>query len=249
MRTEVPTPGVLSSAIDPPISSTRRFEMARPRPVPPRCLDAGASACTNGWKRRAWSSGEMPMPVSVTVISSCSRPARSPRRTARIATLPVPVNLTALPARFRSTCRRRTGSQVWAGAISGSTDHSSVSPFCLAASAKVIATLRTTSGTEAAVRCRLRCPASTLEMSSTSFRMRSSDCDEALITPSISRCSQLVVPISSSSAMPRMAFIGVRISWLIAARNAVFARLARSAWSRASRSRCSASTSGLMSTQ
>ena len=45
---------------------------------------------------------------------------------------------------------------MWAGAIAGSTDHSSVSPFCLADSAKVIATLRTTSGTEAAVRCRLR---------------------------------------------------------------------------------------------
>jgi hypothetical protein len=39
----------------------------------------------------------------------------------------------------------------------------------------------------------------------------------------------------SSAVMPRMPFIGVRISWLMAARKRDLARLAASAWMRASR--------------
>jgi hypothetical protein len=31
----VPTPGLLSTLIDPPINSQIRFEIARPKPVPP----------------------------------------------------------------------------------------------------------------------------------------------------------------------------------------------------------------------
>ncbi|MEI7937728.1 MAG: hypothetical protein WCK27_13655, partial [Verrucomicrobiota bacterium] len=42
--------------MQPPINSTMRLEMARPRPVPPRRPAAPPSAWTNGWKRRAPSS-------------------------------------------------------------------------------------------------------------------------------------------------------------------------------------------------
>ena len=40
--------------------------------------------------------------------------------------------------------------------------------------------------------------------------------------------------LSTSSVIPSTPFIGVRISWLIVARNSLFARLAASAWSLAS---------------
>ena len=44
-----------------------------------------------------------------------------------------------------------------------------------------------------------------------------------------SRCSSLKVVLRASSVMPRMPFIGVRISWLMLARNWLLARLACSA--------------------
>ncbi len=51
----------------------------------------------------------------------------------------------------------------------------------------------------------------------------------------------------SRFAMPRMPFIGVRISWLIVARNSDFAWLAASAWRRASISSRSARFRSVMS--
>jgi hypothetical protein len=50
------------------------------------------------------------------------------------------------------------------------------------------------------------------------------------------RCCALSAVWRSSSVMPRMPFIGVRISWLIVARNSLFARLPASARSLALRS-------------
>ena len=50
-----PCPGVLSRLISPPIASTRRFEIASPRPVPPNRRPAPPSACSNSSKMRACS--------------------------------------------------------------------------------------------------------------------------------------------------------------------------------------------------
>jgi len=49
------------------------------------------------------------------------------------------------------------------------------------------------------------------------------------IYPTLSPCSGLRESISSTWAKPRMAFSGVRSSWLIRERNSLFARLAVSA--------------------
>ena len=55
-----PAPGTLATPMRPPISSTRRLEMARPRPVPP-CRRAGPlSACSNSAKMRSIASGGTP---------------------------------------------------------------------------------------------------------------------------------------------------------------------------------------------
>ena len=52
-------------------------------------------------------------------------------------------------------------------------------------------------------------------------------------TSANSRCSAVSSVPSSRPVIPMTAFIGVRISWLIVARNALFARVAASASSRA----------------
>ena len=55
----------------PPIASTSRVEMLRPRPVPPYFRVVEPSACLKGSKMCAcWSAG-MPMPVSCT--SKCKQ--------------------------------------------------------------------------------------------------------------------------------------------------------------------------------
>ena len=50
-----------------------------------------------------------------------------------------------------------------------------------------------------------------------------------LTMPRYSRCSASSAVSSTMSVMPMMPFIGVRISWLILARNSLFMRLALSA--------------------
>ena len=62
-----------------------------------------------------------------------------------------------------------------------------------------------------------------------------------------SRCSGVSGVSSSSPVMPMTPFIGVRISWLIVARNSLLARLAASAASRACRSSSSARLCAVMS--
>ena len=65
MKSE-PLPGWLVTEIVPPIESTRRFEMARPRPAPPCARVELPSACSNSSKMRSVSSGCSPGPVSAT---------------------------------------------------------------------------------------------------------------------------------------------------------------------------------------
>jgi hypothetical protein len=79
------------------------------------------------------------------------------------------------------------------------------------------------------VRARLSLPASILEWSSTSLRMLISDSpDDAAVFTRRRCCGSSLEPRSSSSA-PSTPFIGVRISWLIVARNCDLAMLAASA--------------------
>src|SRR6266550_2387245 len=60
----LPLPGSDSTQILPPCSSTRLLDRARPRPVPSERSRSVSRACWNSSKMRAWSSGEMPGPVS-----------------------------------------------------------------------------------------------------------------------------------------------------------------------------------------
>ena len=75
-----PSPGVLSTQIRPPISSTSRLQMVRPSPVPPYLRVVEPSAWRERLEQPAACSGVMPMPVSRTreaqLDAVSPRPAR-----------------------------------------------------------------------------------------------------------------------------------------------------------------------------
>src|SRR5581483_9546779 len=122
-RNVLPTPTVLSTQMRPPCSPTRRFEMARPRPVPPYLRVVELSACRNSSKMYASASCGMPTPVSVT--ASVIQPSAD---AAAMVTLPCSVNFTAFAARFTRICRMRARSANAAGRPRG-TSISSASPL------------------------------------------------------------------------------------------------------------------------
>ena len=74
---------------------------------------------------------------------------------------------------------------------------------------------------------------SIFEKSRMSLRMASSESADDLTVIRQSRCCSFGSLSSASSVMPMMPFIGVRISWLMLARNSLLARLASMARSRA----------------
>ncbi len=90
-------------------------------------------------------------------------------------------------------------------------------------------------------------PASILEKSSMSLITVRRFRPEDLTMPRNSRCSVVMWESRANSVIPRMPFMGVRISWLMLARNSLLARLADSAATLASRSSmtCSWSRSSL----
>ena len=69
---------MLSAQIRPPINSTKRLEMARPRPVPPYLRVVEASACEKLSKMVERRSAGIPMPVSETEKCSVAGTAGSP---------------------------------------------------------------------------------------------------------------------------------------------------------------------------
>src|SRR5260363_161548 len=110
-RTVVPREGALSIEISPPISLTCRWQIERPRPVPPERRLIDGPACTKGLKSDFSASGAMPTPVSDTWNISFCDAGRAPAAAAiDRQTCPDSVNLIALESRFTRICRTRTRS-------------------------------------------------------------------------------------------------------------------------------------------
>ncbi len=129
MRKVEPLPCSLSTEIVPPISSTRRLEMARPSPVPPKRRVVDASTWLKEVKSRSIRSGGIPIPVSRTQSSSRYEPFPAASASTRTITSPASVNLTPFESRFSSTCRRRAPSpRIPAGTVSSMRQPSSI-PF------------------------------------------------------------------------------------------------------------------------
>ena len=186
------------------------------------------------------------MPVSRTskrthTVSSSWRVTR-PLST----TLPCSVNFTALLMKFTSTCPSRTPSPCRTGGTPLSRTTSS-RPLASTLSATRAVTLLTICSSSKSVGSSVILPASILEKSRMSL-MIASRCMAAPDTLS-SCCNCLVLSGSRRirCVRPMMAFIGVRISWLMLARNELLARLALSATSLAWRSASAAWCSSVMS--
>ncbi len=90
-------------------------------------------------------------------------------------------------------------------------------------------------------------PASILEKSRMSLMIASKASALLRMVSANSRCSVFNGVSSSSPLMPMMPFIGVRISWLMLAKNSDFTRTDSSAASRASASSASISLRSVMS--
>ena len=117
-----PFPSSESIHILPPIIVTIRFDIASPRPVPPYFLDVLLLVCTNDSKRRDCCSGDTPIPVSETVISTThSSPDISRSRAGRPTCPPADVNLAALESRLVMTWERRCSSPIRKSGMPAST--------------------------------------------------------------------------------------------------------------------------------
>ncbi len=178
----------------------------------------------------------MPMPVSVTANRTSQRPSSSGRAESATRTSPRGVNLTALLSRLRSTWRVRPRSPTSASGVPSAIEERSASP-CRAAMEPMISRLssstsRRTKGARSTV-SRLDSMREKSRMSLISSS-RASPLTWMACTYSRWRGSREVP--ASRSAMPMTPFIGVRISWLMLARNSLLARLAERACSIASSS-------------
>ena len=119
----VPRPNVLSTVISPPCSSTQRFTITRPRPVPGR-----SPTFRPRWKARkshSRSSAGMPMPWSRN-WQTASVPSR---RTANSTGLPGGEYLTALASRLVKMWRSRRSSA--SAAVASSARSSRIGQACL----------------------------------------------------------------------------------------------------------------------
>ena len=194
----------------------------------------------------------MPMPLSVTLKRTPATWLSNVQGTTLSITLAwrfdcLPENLMALPIRLSSTWRSRVGSHsVQYGKLgetktdsSTSRESDSVSMSCAACS--------TTSRKWVGILSISSLPASILEKSRMSLRMCSKANDESFTVPSMRRCSAPNSVCCKMSTMPTMPLSGVRISWLMLAKNSDLARLAEFAVSLAERKASSASLRSVMS--
>src|SRR6266850_2424100 len=162
-----PRPSSLSTPMRPPCSSTSRFVMLSPSPVPPYSRVIVVSTWRNSAKMFSTSSLGMPIPVSTTRNVS-----QSSARLTSISTRPWRVNLSALPARFsRHWVSRRPSPQ--ASGIPGATRALNVSPFSMARDLSDAWATSTISCTEYSPTPSSRRPASIFDRSSTSLDRRS----------------------------------------------------------------------------
>jgi hypothetical protein len=199
------------------------------------------SACVKAWKSFTVCSGVMPMPVSRT-RNTTQLPVTSASRVTSSVIVPFSVNFAAFERRFSSTCRTFvTSSRIWP--TSGATRTSRRFDVFSTSGCAVAMTSSTRFATSNVSRKSFILPASTFERSRTSL-INPSRClpEERIFWRSETKdfCPAASASSSSISLYPMIAFSGVRSSWLMFARNALFAWFASSAALFASSAACRA---------
>ena len=224
-----PFPSVLSTLIVPPIIWVSSRQIARPKPVPPNLRVAELSAWVNFSNRLGSFSGAMPTPVSVTTMRRAPEAATSMRP----ETAPCEVNFTALDSRLPRIWRSRSASPRHQPLAASATSICRSSDLAFAKASKVSRVCATRFATSKSSSNRVSLPASIFERSSTSFRTARSRPPDRRITSRRSRCTGSNSLIAMTSAIASTPFSGVRISWLMLARNWVLSTFAAFAASRA----------------
>jgi len=246
----LPWSGTERTVMSPPSSRANCRLIVSPSPVPPNRRVVLTSACTNGWKSLPCSASVIPTPSSTTSNRTVASVGDGPSQPTRSVIDPAGVNLTALPIRLISTCRSRSGSVRPLRGTGVANSSRSVNPFSIALGRVIDTASAASRGRSAGVRSTVIPPASILDRSSTSLITCSRCCPFRRIDcKSFRRDRWSRVGSSIRSAYPMMAAIGVRISWLMFARNSLLARLAPSAASlrrASSRPLCRACVSPLM---
>ncbi len=169
------------------------------------------------------------MPVSLTTKWMCTSSSLSFPRSAVTSTSPCSVNLMALPTRLSSTCRNRPGSPTRVSGTSGRIRQASSSPFSCARGATIRRASATVSRSPNSIASSSSLRASIFEKSRMSLITESRESAASFTEPMSSRWCVVRRVLRARSVMPITAFIGVRISWLMLARNCPFAAVASSA--------------------
>ena len=208
--------------------STSCLQMAKPRPVPPYLRVVELSPWMNGWNSRACSSLEMPTPVSRTAMRTATPEAPFSSVEAVMMTSPLSVNLIALLVKFARICARRVGSPRRRVESVGATRQASSMPLRRALSANTCVTLSTVSRRSKSTSSTCSFPASILEKSRMSLMIASSVSAAVSAVPTKRSCFFSSGVLRSRRSMPMTPFMGVRISWLMLARNCALA--AAAAW-------------------
>ena len=181
-------------------------------------------------------SGAMPMPVSCTTKQSVTRFDVAASRRTRSLTPPRSVNLIALESRLVRIWLRRVASPSSAPGRSSGASISKAIPLASACTAITSVSSFSRLRRLNAARSTINSPASIFDRSSTLLSTTSSDLLASLIFARKASCCSFSDVCPSRYDRPITAFIGVRISWLMLARNSLLARFACSALCVASRS-------------
>ena len=231
----------------PPINSTSRAQIDSPNPVPPERRLAAPLSCVNFSNTSGiWSAG-MPMPVSRIVNWRSTLWLPRLRTAASRLIRPRSVNLRALPTRLISTWRRRPASARTRDGKAASVEVSSVRCLPAASGRSSVSTSATSAAGSIHDGSRSSRPASIFDRSRMSLMISSSACADSRARSTLARCGCVSDSSRTRSSMPMIPFMGVRISWLMLARNSDFRREACSACSRALTIACSACCRSLTS--
>ena len=219
----------LSTQISPPIMRTILRQMASPKPVPPYLRVVDPSAWANASKISPLLLGSMPIPVSSISKRSVAWAFSSSLsifcRETRMQISPASVNLKALLMRLERTWRRRSGSETSCRGMLGSMSMTNSSCLAMFFSRNMAVLSSMSSWREKGMLSKESLPASILEKSRISLIRARSESEEVRMMRVYSRPRSMWAFFKRRSDIPTMALRGVRISWLMFARNSLLARV------------------------
>ena len=210
--------------MSPPSIRARSLEIESPSPVPPNSAAVLASAWVNGLNNLFSCSSLIPIPVSRIANSRQGRASGDSPALYCTPSLIIPrwVNLIALPVRLMRICRKRIASVSNHSGNSPSNSTDSSRFFSRARSRMSFATLSTISKGEARRKFSSSLPASILLRSRISFTSSRMYLPLSRMVRAASATSPSAPAESARlSANPMTAVMGVRISWLMCAKNSV----------------------------